>query len=339
MIDKIKKSDIKKILCIKPRGIGDIILSTIILDSLYSDFPSAEIHYLTEEFAKDAVSTHPLVSKVITYRKKDTLFSIVKKVRKEKYNLIFDLWSNPRTAQITFFSGAKYRVGYSYRGRTYAYNIKADSGRGDYHSAEHNLELLKAAGIPVINKNILFRLDSESKEFAYSFKKNIDKSEYLVGIIPSGGWDSKRCPPEKWIEIIKALNLKLDCKFLILWGPEDINEARLIKENLTQNCILAPNTNLKQLAGLISLCNLVIANDSGPMHLAAAIGVPTLGLFGPTDPHKHGPYSSKSDFVIKSDLHCIICNKLVCPFNKECFNEMNIEEIIDKSMKLLTNYD
>lgn len=335
MKEYISKSEIKKILCIKPRGIGDIILSTIILDNLKSYFPSVQIEYLTEDFAKDAVSTHPLVSKVLTFNKNDKLFSIVKKIRKEKYDLILDLWSNPRTAQLTFLSGAKYRVGYSYRGRRYAYNFKSNSGRGINHSAEHNLELLRVIGIPADYRNIKFYLDKESEEFGNSFINKLDKNKYLIAIIPSGGWESKRCPPAKWVEILKSLHSEFDCKFLILWGPEDLDDAKYILENSGQDAILAPETNLKQLAGLISKCDLVIANDSGPMHLAAALGVPTLGLFGPTDPEKHGPYSEKSGYVIKSDLHCIMCNKLICPFNKECFNEMNIDEIIQKSIKLL----
>ena len=68
------------------------------------------------------------------------------------------------------------------------------------------------------------------------------------------------------------------------------------------------------MAAIISKCNLVIANDSGPMHISAALGVPTLGIFGPTNPKAHGPYSPNSDYIIKEDLDCIICNKLVCPF-------------------------
>lgn len=339
MAQKINKSEIKKILCIKPRGIGDIILSTIILENIHAYFPAAEINYLTEDFAKDAVSNHPLVSKVLSYKKDDSIFSIIKKIRKEKFDLVFDLWSNPKTAQVTFFSGAKYRIGYSYRGRKYAYNIKSNVGRGNYHSAEHNLELLKAIDVPIVSKKVSYFLDSESKEFAENFISKTVSSKFLIGIIPSGGWDSKRCTPEKWIEILHKLRTKIDCKFLILWGPEDLEDAKFINEKIKEDTLLAPETNLKQLAGLISKCNLTIANDSGPMHLSAAVGVPTLGLFGPTDPKKHGPYSDKSDFVIKSDLHCIICNKLICPFNKECFNEMDSNEVINKSLRLLNITD
>ena len=88
-------------------------------------------------------------------QKTEFAYFVARRLRKEKYDLIIDLWSNPRSAQITFLSGAKYRLGYSYRGRRYAYNIKADAGRGNLHSAEHNLELLKAIDVPITSDGII----------------------------------------------------------------------------------------------------------------------------------------------------------------------------------------
>lgn len=329
-------SQIRKILCIKPRGIGDIILSTIILENLKNYFPDAEIYYLTEEFAKEAIITHPLVKNVITFTKKDSLFSLVRKIRKEKFDLIFDLWSNPKTAQVTFLSGARFRVGFAYRGRSYAYNLKSKVGRGENHSAEHNLELLKACSIPIVANKPKFYLNNELEEWSKLFINK--EKKYLIGIIPSGGWNSKRCPKEKWLDIIEKITDNIDSDILILWGPEDKEDADYLYEKFNEKVTLAPETSLLKLAALISKCDLIIANDSGPMHLAAALDIPTIGLFGPTDPKKHGPYSSKSDYVIKSDLHCIICNKLECPFNKECFNEMDSDIIVSKSIFLLSRY-
>ena len=154
-MSKIKKEEINKILCIKPRGIGDIILSTIVLENLKAAFPYSEIHYLTEDFAKRAVENNPFVSKILTFNKKDFVLSIIRKVRKEKYDLVFDFWSNPKTAQITFFSGARYRVGYEKRGRKYAYNYLGKNGTMGEHAAEDNLVLLKVADIPVVSKRII----------------------------------------------------------------------------------------------------------------------------------------------------------------------------------------
>ncbi len=333
---KVNPSEIKKIICVKPRGIGDIVLSTIILENLHNHFPDAAIDYLTEHFAKHSVSNNPLVNKVLTMDKTEFVFKVALRIRKEKYDLIIDLWSNPRSAQITFLSGVKYRVGYSYRGRKYAYNILGTSEKGAHHSAEHNLELLKPLDVKIISKNIHYYVGAEEKSFAdnYFLKHNLsDKT--IIGIIPSGGWESKRCDKEKWVEICKAAVKEFHCKIFVIWGPGDETDAEFIKSNLGDDCLLASKTSIPQMAALIEKCNVVIANDSGPMHIAAALRIPTLGIFGPTDPKAHGPYSPDSDYIIKDDLDCIICNKLVCPFLHECMRDLDVKLVIQKAKALI----
>lgn len=329
---------VKKILLIKPRGIGDIVLSTIVLDDLKKTCPSAEIHYLTETFAKDALANNPLVTKVHTMGKTEFVLKVALRLRKEKFDMIIDLWSNPRSAQITFLTHSKYRVGFSYRGRRYAYNIFGTSGRGDHHSAEHNLELLKALGITITSKRIHFYTNEKDDIWALDFiKANSLSNKKIIGIIPSGGWPSKRCDAEKWVDICNTIGQKYEVIFLVLWGPGDENDANFIKNNLKDDAVLIPEVNIGKLSSLIKKCALVIANDSGPMHIAAALGVPTLGIFGPTNPRAHKPFSPNSDYVIKEDLHCIICNKLECPYNHECMKELSVEEVLKKVQKLFLN--
>ncbi|MGA8265334.1 MAG: glycosyltransferase family 9 protein, partial [Ignavibacteriaceae bacterium] len=177
---EIDKSKIKKLLCIKPRGIGDVVLSTIVIDNLKQHFPSATIDYLTEPFVKPALENNPNINKVLTMGKTEFPLKVVLRIKKEKYNMILDLWSNPRSAQITFLSGVKYRVGFAYRGRKYAYNIKATSGRGKGHAAEHNLEILKAMNVTIISKNIQYFVSDEDDNFAKEFiGNNFPKSKKI----------------------------------------------------------------------------------------------------------------------------------------------------------------
>jgi heptosyltransferase III len=336
-MSKIKREEIKKILCIKPRGIGDIILSTIVLENLKAAFLHSEIHYLTEEFAKRAVENNPFVSKILTFNKKDFILSIIRIVRKEKYDLVFDFWSNPKTAQVTFFSGAKYRVGYEKRGRKYAYNFIGKAGTMGGHAAEDNLVLLNALNIPIISKRIIYQTTKAEKTFAENYlNENFPQSkELLVGIIPSGGWESKRCDPIKWIEICNEIQKKYQSHFLILWGPGDEKDAKSISEGLNRTPLMTPKSSFGELSALIEKCDLIIANDSGPMHVSAAFEKPTLGIFGPTDPLAHRPYSENSSYVIHSELHCIKCTKLICPYKHECMLELSIEKVMSEVEKLM----
>ncbi len=330
------KEKIKKILCIKPRGIGDIVLSTIILDSLHAYFKEVKIDYLVENFAKQAVEFNPLVNKVLTMGKTEFPLKVALRVRKEKYDMVIDLWSNPRSAQITFLSGIKYRVGFSYRGRKYAYNIRGTESKGTHHSAEHNLELIKALDIPIVSKKVHYYVSEKDEQFGKAFfKSNNIENEFTVGIIPAGGWESKRCDAVKWVEICGAITKKYNARFLILWGPGDEKDAEYIKLHLKEKALLAPKTELAAMTGLMSFCKIIIANDSGPMHLSAAMGIPTLGIFGPTNPKGHGPYSPTSDYVIKEDLFCIVCNKLVCPYKHECMLELPVDKVLEKIEKIL----
>ena len=331
----INKTEIDKILLIKPRGIGDIVLSTIVLDNLSSHFPAAEIHYLVEKFAKQSVEDNPLIKKIHTMQKTEFAYFVARRIKKEKYDLIIDMWSNPRSAQITFLSGARYRLGYSYRGRRYAYNIKANAGRGDVHSAEHNLELLKAIDVPVTSKKVHYHINRNSQENADRFFKESNLfNKTIIGIIPSGGWESKRCDAEKFTEICRKLIYRFDVALLLLWGPGDEGDVKKIKRDLKDGIVVSPETDVDEMAALINNCDVIIANDSGPMHIAAALDVPTLGLFGPTDPKNHGPYNTNSDYIIKDDLHCIICNKLTCPYDHECMKELPVDEVLQKVEKL-----
>lgn len=333
---KFDKSEIRKILCIKPRGIGDIVLSTIIIDNLNSYFAGVKIDYLTEPFAKPCIEDNPNINKILTMGKNEFPLWVALRIRKERYDLLIDLWSNPRTAQITFLSGVKYRVGYSYRGRRYAYNIPATSGRGTGHAAEHNLELLKAINVPIRSKNVQYFLSQKDKEYAKSFFSScFQESDFVVGIIPSCGRESGRCEASKWVEICQGISKDYDAKFLIIWGPGDKDDADYICKNLGEKAIIAPKTDLKQMAGIISLCNLIISNDSGPMHISAALGRRTLGIFGPTDPVGHRPYSPISDYVNKKDLFCIICHKVKCPYGHECMLELPVDVVLSKISTLL----
>lgn len=328
----ITREEVQRILCIKPRGIGDIVLATIVLDNLAAAFPGATIDFLTEQFAMDAVRDHPLVADVVAMR--GGVVSMALELRRRKYDLVIDLWTNPRTAQMTWLSGARYRVGYGYRGRRYAYNILGTADRGGHHSAEHNLELLKAMDVPVVSRRVQFFTRPEEDEAAGRWLAANLGNRQIVGIVPSGGWPSKRAPVSTWVAICGAMEREYDAGIVVLWGPGDEADVEGIKSALVHRVAIAPPTTVRAMAGFLKLCGLVVANDSGPMHIAAALGVPTVGLFGPTDPRNHGPFGPNGGYVIRNELHCIVCNKLQCPYAHECLVQISPDAVVAKANEL-----
>ena len=330
---RIDKRKVKRILCIKLRGIGDVVLSTNVIKNLRINFPEAKIDFLTEPPSRSILEFNPDINEILFYRKKEKYGSaaIIKEVMKRQYDLVIDLYSNPRTALITFLSFAIYRAGFPYKGRAYAYNLKGPLGRKDFHSAELHLELLKEIGLTADFKELFIAQNPADVEFAEQYFKNeFYSSKAVIGISPSGGWASKKCDPVKFAEIADRIAQTYNTEFLVVWGPDDLKEAEEICRLMKAKSRLAPATQIGQMMTLMQKCSLVVANDSGPMHFAAASGVPVLSIHGPTNPRMQGPYGKKHEWIWKDELDCIECNLLDCPKNHECFLQLDVEKVLNK---------
>ena len=335
----IDKSKVKKILIVKLRGIGDVVLSTIVLDNLRKDFPQAEIDYLVEKPSAPGLEGLAEINRVLIFDRQNflTKIKLAFAIRKNKYDLVFDFFTNPTTAQITFFSGAKFRIGFPYRGRKYAYNLFGPSERGKFHAAQLHLETLRMVGLSYLSKRLHYHIAQEAIEFADKyFSDTFSQDDFVVGICPTGGWASKKCDPDKFAEIAGAVNKKYNAKILVLWGKSDEEDAKLIHSILGNDSVLAPSTSIQELAALISKCHILIANDSGPMHISTAVGTPVLSMHGPTSPYMQGPFGEKHEWIRKDELDCIECNLLECPRKHECFKELSIDAVLDKIQKLIT---
>jgi lipopolysaccharide heptosyltransferase II len=333
----MKNKTINKILCIKPRGIGDVVGATIVIDNLKAFYPQAEIHFLTEDFASEIVANHPGVHKVLTFHRSDSLLSILRKVHPEKYDLVLDLYSNPRTALVTLFSFVKRRVGYPRNWRTIAYNVKSKMGAPYDHFAEHNLHQLDAIDVPIVSKNMQCFTSQECIAKAEKFiRANNPMNKTIIGILPTGGWSSKRCEAQKWIEFIGSIKSQFDVRFLIIRGPAEIEDAQQIFSATSDCSILAPMGSLSDVMGLLKQCRAVVATDSGIMHVSAGLGLPTIGLFGQSAPRNFAPYNEQSVSIVNSSLDCLECGHRDCPRGHECMLQLDPELIVSALRKILS---
>ena len=336
---KLDKDKIKKILVIKFGGIGDILLTTPVLPNLKSYFPEAEINFLTLRHSRDILIDNPYLSRAFTYDKsEDKSWCLIKNIRSQKYDLVIDLFGNPRTALITFLSGAKYRFGFKFRGRNYAYNIKIKGRGGEVHNVEFNLDSLRKLEIPITSRKMYLPFNIVHREFADEFIKsnNID-SKKIIGISKTGGWESKRYKRDDYVELINRLNELYDVNIILFWGNKKEKEnCEYIKVKIAKrNVFLIPDSPIRYLGAIISRCDLVIGNDSGPLHIAVAVGVPTLGIYGPTNPKLQGPYGEKNLYVVNEKLDCLYCNLLTCPIGNICMTELSKDKILDKVKELI----
>ena len=335
-----------KILIIKLRAIGDVLLSTPVIENLREAYNSSKIDFLVEREAEDVVKGNPYVDRVIVLDKKKMgslrrlkalreNLNFMRSLREGKYDLAIDLFGNLRSALLTLSTGAKLKVGYNFRGRKYAYDLRVEP-RGDrVHEVQFNLDALRRIGVPVVTDRPLFPIDDASKRFARDFFKSQGLEDgFVIGISPSGGWPAKRWPLEYFAELADQLVKTYRAKILLFWGPGELNRVQRLQSFMTERSWIIPETTLKQLGALLQRCDLVISNDSGPMHIAAAVDTPTVGIFGPTNPRLQGPYGEKHEVVVKEGLPCLGCNKLTCK-TSDCMNLLGPGEVFQVVRKCI----
>jgi len=334
----LEPASIRRILVIKLRAIGDVLLSTVVLDNLRRGFPGAEMHFLTEPAASDLLKYHPAIDQVQIFdRSRMSGVDLIRTVRRQRYNLVVDLFGNPRTALVTRLSGAAHRVGYRFRGRTYAYNHRVEP-RGDrVHNTEFNLDALQALGLPIHTRVPRITLGPEERAWAVEFLNTaVPSGGPLVAINAGGGWYTKRWGGDRFASLADLLVTRHDARILILWGPGERPDAEGIAGSMTNRGILPPETSLLQLAGLLERCALLVTNDSGPMHIAAAMGTPVLAVFGPTNPLLQGPIGNNHRVVRCEGLNCLGCNLTSCPIGLPCMKDLSVESVYEEARTMLT---
>jgi ADP-heptose:LPS heptosyltransferase len=326
----VDRSQIQRILVIKLRAVGDVLLSTIVTKNLRLAFPNAQIDYLTEPPSVDVLVGNPFINHIHVHdRVKMTGIRLVRFIRLQRYDLVIDLFGNPRTAFIVRLSGAKYRVGYRFRSRTYAYNIMANPQGDRVHNTQFNLDALEVMGVAIQDRNIYFQFTQDDEEYVDAFLADAGlRGKLLIGVNTGGGWYTKRWGLDRFAELSDCLIEKYGASVLLTWGPGQLPEVEKIQSLMKRKSFIPPPTSLKQLGALLKRCTCVLSNDSGPMHIAAAVGTPVLGIYGPTSPKLQGPFGEQHITVSKEGLDCLGCNYTSCPIGHPCMLELSVESVM-----------
>lgn len=323
------------------RGMGDVILTAPLLDNLRSAFPQAEIDYLTEPPSAPLLQNHPALHEVIVFTHQGwkklpplgharAYWQFVQHVRARRYDWVIDLFGNPRTAVLTLLSGAPRRIGFNFRGRRHAYNCIVEP-RGDrLHAVEFNLDVLRALSVPIITHKPALPIANDAAAFIEHFwqEQQLESYSSVIGFNAFGGWYTKRWPMPAFAELGDRLQKECGARVILLWGPGEWEEANQIAGLMKISPVLAPTTTLPQLAALLARMDLLVANDSGPMHLAAAVSTPVVAIFGPTRPDLQGPWGDGHKIVLKAGLPCLGCNGLTCRIvTHDCMLKLPVDQV------------
>jgi lipopolysaccharide heptosyltransferase II len=334
--------DIRRILLTRMKFIGDVVLTTPIIRSVRNAFPGAYIAYMGEKNAVSLLEHNPSLDEIIPFDfSRPTMVEqprVAWLLRRRKFDLAIDMFGNPRSALLTYLSGARIRIGPQRkgRGRLYTHPV-ADDGTAKTAVAFHN-QFLRAAGIePTAFRPEIFLTNDEKREARIYLQwldyehAPLDLSRPIIGIHPGATWPAKRWLPERFGELADLLAAKLHAQILVTAGPNDDDAvAAMLKHSFVSVNVLR-NLPLRQLAAVLSHCAAYVANDNGTMHIAAAVGTPTIGLFGPGEENIWFPYSAEEGHIaLRRDVPCHPCHLDFCNRSGEGYMEC---------MKLLTTED
>ncbi|MGD8454678.1 MAG: lipopolysaccharide heptosyltransferase I [Phycisphaerae bacterium] len=351
----------RRILIIKPSSLGDIVHALPVLAALRTACPRAHIAWLAGTAFVPLLDGHPLLNEVIAFDRRrfgrmlhnlraarDFLHFLVY-IRRLRFDLVIDLQGLFRSGFIAWASGAPHRVGFA-RARELAplfYTQHVSCPRDLHHAVEKNLHLASALGLPVAppttsadRSAVPFPLgltDTERRAAAERLAHAAGKPlERFLAIVPGGRWPSKLWLSDYWAQLITRLQTEDAATCVLLGGADDRAYADRILADCTSPPIdLVGQTTLRELVALLDLSAGVVCHDSGPMHLAAALGKPLVALFGPTDPKLIGPYHPQAR-VVAAGVPCAPCYRRICPLDHHaCMQNITVDAVLASVREML----
>jgi len=353
MINLSNMSNVNKIIVRATNWIGDAVLNLPAIHQLWRMFPDAEITVFARPWVSDIFKYNPDINKIISFdEKKNTLdyLKLIFQLRKEKYDLAI-LFPNAFNAGIFAYTiGAKKRIGYNTdkRGIFLTDKIEQTPEILKVHQVEYYMNIIKHLGNVDTECIFNIKITAEEKNHIQNRLRTFDINPemFLIGINPGAVYGSaKRWYPDRFAQVIDYLYEKYNARFVLMGSEKDKSIAseilKYIKiiEPLREKVILnwVGKTTLRELIALISCMRAFITNDSGAMHIAAALNIPMIAIFGSTDWITTAPYS-KNHIIVRKDTSCAPCLLRECPEDHECMEKIYVEDVVNAFEELIKEH-
>lgn len=349
MVGMDKKDLPKNVIVKMPNWIGDAVMATPVLQDLRGAFPEARLTALCQSNIAPLLESDPNLNEVIAYKKpsgwihRAEHYDVISPLQQGEYDLGI-LMTNSFTSAWWFWrGGVQRRIGYAGNLRSWLLTDAVPKPKKieTQHLVITYKMLLEPLGIPVSATAPKLFLSADEERYKKTFfeTNNIKADDVVLGINPGAAYGTAKCwPPERFKELTKMM-LDHPNIFVVYFG--DQSSAPMIDaicQEMPQERVLnlAGKTNLRQLIALISACSVFLTNDSGPMHLASALKIPLVALFGSTSDIKTGPYNG--GLVIHKHVECSPCYKRVCPIDFRCMTRISAEEVQQQLDKLIASW-
>ncbi|MFA5059805.1 MAG: lipopolysaccharide heptosyltransferase II [Candidatus Omnitrophota bacterium] len=340
--------NLMNILVIKISSLGDIVLITASLKALRKKFPSAKIYCLVGEESKEVLQHCPLVDGLIVFDHKGYykgwrgLIKFSARLRQYRFDKIIDFQNNRKSHLLSFLSFPLESCGYDNGKWGFLLSDKIKDDGGFMPPVNHQFQILKMLDIELKGKTRLELWPSSKDE---QHVKNLLESEWLadhqdivgINIAASKKWATKNWPVSHMARLCDILTAK-GMRVIVTGMEKDKEKAQELQALAkTKPAIFVGKTDILQLAALVRRCRVFVTADSAPLHVAAAMNVPFVALFGPTESLRHIPPAEKFS-VIKKSLPCSPCYSSTCRIRShDCMNQITPEEVAAEIFKLLEN--
>ena len=335
-----------KILILKPSSLGDVIQAMPVLRLLKLHWPESEIFWWIDSGLAPLIENDRDLTGIVRFKRRrwakpvnwpEIVYS-VRWTRRQKFDLVIDLQCLFRSGIFAWFANGKSLIGLdeAREGARGFYDIAVRRESFYTHAADWYLAVLKRLNIPTDRK---FDWIPERTAISAEVKRkwSADSARWII-LQPGARWLNKRWPVENFAELVRRLAAaRPEFRFAIMGSADDSAAGAAISQAAPQQCLdLTGKISLPEMIEWIRLCELMISNDTGPMHVAAALGKPVIGIFGPTEPRRTGPYGQLQN-VVRIDLPCAPCLKSRCHYFKpmECLRAISPEMVFNRAVNLL----
>lgn len=331
----------KKILITRTDRMGDVVLSTPALKAVREHFPKSHIAVLVRPYTKECIEGNPYIDEIIIYDKygkhKKPLdsFKFAMDLKKKRFDLAIALHPTNRVHLTLFLAGIPERIGYNKKlGFLLTKRIPHEKQHGQKHELDYTLDVIKALGVDPVNKALHMPLKKETQEEMDKrlLEAGISKKDKIITIHPSSSCPSKKWPAERFSRVADRLIEEYNIKVVLIAGAGNKNDSLIVKRCMKHKAVdFSGETSIPELASLLKRSDLFISNDSGPVHVASAVGTPAIVIFGRKDkglgPKRWGP-TGKSDIILHKDAGCIQCLAHNCAKEFLCLKMIKEDDVI-----------
>lgn len=343
----LKRLQPKKILVRMPNWIGDLVMAIPILQDLKERFPQSELTAMCKATLVDLLKHNPYIDEVFSFKNNKGMFfrreehrNVIRKLHTGSYDLGMLLTNSLSSAWCFWQGNVKFRIGYKgdFRSSLLTHPIAFPAGRECQHLVLTYKKLLEPLGIETSSTVPSLVVLEEDLVQAYGIlaRYGVNKDHHIIGINPGAAYGSAKCwLPERFEGVTqKLLDINLNIRVVFFGDHQGASLVKTICQKFSSRVVnLAGQTNLRELMSLIKICNVFLTNDSGPMHIADALGTRLLALFGSTNSVATGPFIQKN--ILRKEVKCSPCYKRVCPIDFRCMKSIHTDEVYEKLKELL----